>query len=214
MSSFVLAVGRFTAQGFAPLGTAFAIQRGLFATAAHVVGQSDEGLAVRLPPEPSVPGYQDTTITQIQGYEVKIVGYDAMRDIALLSSDQDFYESAIPYVLSSADEAPEETELLSFGFPHIDYGRLVLTSNLSTVGARVLLGNEGLKNKYLVMNTQGRPGQSGGPVFIRGTNKVAAMVTGAYRPKGGGGISLGGVDPATLHQTTHAVSAEYIREML
>lgn len=211
--SFVLAVGRFTAQGFAPLGTAFAIRNGLFATAAHVVGQSEEGLSLMIPPQTPVPGYQDTGIKEVRGTGVKIVGYDAMRDIAILAADP-FYETEVPYVIASADDAPPDTELLSMGFPHIDYGRTVLTSNISTVGARVLLGNENLKNKYLVMNTQGRPGQSGGPVFIRGSNKVAAMVIGAYRPAVGGGVIIGGIDPATLHQTTHAISAEYIKEML
>jgi hypothetical protein len=36
------------------------------------------------------------------------------------------------------------------------------------------------------------------------------MVVGSYAPNGGGGILLGDVDPATLHQTTHAISAEYV----
>lgn len=209
--SFVLAIGRMSAQGFAPLGSAFAVGEGLFATAAHAVGQSDEGLALRLPAPTPVDGYQDTTVTEIRGVAAKIEAYDAVRDIALLSTAK-FYDSPIPYVLGSSDDAPEETPILSFGFPHIDYGRLVLTSNISEVGARVLLGAE--KNKYVVLNTQGRPGQSGGPAFVRGTNRVAAMVVGAYRPGHGGGVIIGGIDPTTLHQTTHAISAEYIREMI
>lgn len=150
---------------------------------------------------------------EIRSSPAKIVAYDAARDIALLQTDK-FYDNPIPYVLGSSDEAPEETPILSLGFPHIDYGRLVLTSNWSEVGARVLLGDQVVKNKYLVLNTQGRPGQSGGPALIRGSNRVVAMVVGAYRPQGGGGIIIGGIDPTTLHQTTHAISAEYIGEMI
>lgn len=43
---------------------------------------------------------------------------------------------------------------------------------------------------------------------------LVAMIIGSYAPNSGGSISLGGVDPHTLHQTTHAVSAEYILQML
>jgi len=40
------------------------------------------------------------------------------------------------------------------------------------------------------------------------------MVIGSYAPSIEGGIRLGNIDPYTLHQTTHAVSAEYIASML
>jgi hypothetical protein len=41
------------------------------------------------------------------------------------------------------------------------------------------------------------------------------MITGGYSPTGAaGGIIIGGIDPQTLHQTTHAVSAEYIKGLL
>jgi hypothetical protein len=41
-----------------------------------------------------------------------------------------------------------------------------------------------------------------------------ALLIGSYAPGGGGMVSLGGVDPHTLHQTTHAISAEYAKELL
>jgi hypothetical protein len=40
------------------------------------------------------------------------------------------------------------------------------------------------------------------------------MITGGYAPAGGGGVIVAGIDPQTLHQTTHAVSAEYILGLL
>lgn len=83
------------------------------------------------------------------------------------------------------------------------------------VGARVLLGAGGVKVKHVVLNTQTRPGQSGGPVFTADGRTVCAMITGGYSPTGAaGGIIIGGIDPQTLHQTTHAVSAEYIKGLL
>ena len=47
-----------------------------------------------------------------------------------------------------------------------------------------------------------------------GMRRVVGVLAGSYARTGGGQISLGGIDPASLHQTTHAVSAEYLREML
>jgi glycine cleavage system aminomethyltransferase T len=65
----------------------------------------------------------------------------------------------------------------------------------------------------IILNVQARPGQSGSPVLLSDGRTIAAMIIGSYAPRAGGGISLGGVDPHTLHQTTHAISAEYIREL-
>lgn len=64
------------------------------------------------------------------------------------------------------------------------------------------------------MNIQARPGQSGGPVIRKSDNTIIAILIGAYVPTIGGGIDLGGIDPQTLHQTTHAVSTEYMERML
>ena len=43
---------------------------------------------------------------------------------------------------------------------------------------------------------------------------IAGILIGSYAPQVNGSISIGGIDPQTLHQTTHAISAEYIKEML
>lgn len=40
------------------------------------------------------------------------------------------------------------------------------------------------------------------------------MLIGSYAPQSSGSISLGGIDPQTLHQTTNAIPAEYINEMI
>ena len=102
-----------------------------------------------------------------------------------------------------------------YGFPHADRGRHVLTQDVAYVGARVLTGEVGsIKSKHVVLNTLSRPGQSGAPVFRADSPALCAVVVGAYAPGGGGGVIIGGIDPQTLHQTTQAVSAEYLAEML
>ena len=45
------------------------------------------------------------------------------------------------------------------------------------------------------------------------TGKVIALLVGAYVPTNEAGISLGGIDPQSLNQTTHAVSAHYLEGM-
>jgi hypothetical protein len=89
-----------------------------------------------------------------------------------------------------------------------------LTQQRSHVGARIILGSQGIKTKHIVLNVQAKPGQSGSPVFSEDAKVVVAMVLGSYAPGGSSGISLGGIDPQTLHQTTHALSAEYISGLL
>ena len=90
----------------------------------------------------------------------------------------------------------------------------MLTYERAEIGAKVLIDSNGIKSKHVVLNTQARPGQSGSPVLRLPDLMVIGLLIGSYAPGGGGGISLGGVDPQTLHQTTHAISAEYLTEML
>jgi hypothetical protein len=102
-----------------------------------------------------------------------------------------------------------------FGFPHADLGRTVLTYQPATVGARVLeTSPAGVQTKMAILNVLTRPGQSGGPVISVSDASVLGVVVGPFVPAGGGGVIVGGVDPAALNQTTHVVSAEYLREML
>ena len=55
---------------------------------------------------------------------------------------------------------------------------------------------------------------SGSPIIVPGSSSISAMLIGSYAPQvTNGGISIGGIDPQTLHQTTHAISAAYIKEM-
>jgi len=184
-----------------PLGTCFAVGPNKFATAAHVTGPSDEGLCAIVGRADSLSDYQDTTNTQAQGTTVRIVNYDPVHDVCIL-------EPVAPalmefgYSIGGSDDTPTGQPVVSLGYPHADHGRLVLTLQASMVGARVLLGMGATTAKHLVLNTQARPGQSGGPVFTGDGRKVCAMVVGGYSPGGnqGSGISLGGIDPQTLHQ--------------
>ncbi len=213
IGQFVLAVGRVNPNGIGLLGSAFAVAAQHFATAAHVLQQDDRGLSLILNRSNSFHDYQDTTDTFLQGFSVEIAELDPIRDIAILKIKGGYV--TIPYSVGTSDHAIPGTSIISVGFPHAGDGRLVLTQQGSTVGARVLLGAGPIKTKHLIMNVQTRPGQSGSPVFISGRNEVCAMIIGGYAAKGSNGmISLGGIDPYTLHQTTHAISAEYIREML
>jgi len=81
------------------------------------------------------------------------------------------------------------------------------------LGAKVLLETNGVKSKHAVINTQARPGQSGSLVFSPKDQSISGVLVGAWVP-GPGGISLGGINPRELHQTTQCVSAEYLRDML
>lgn len=196
------------------LGTCFAVGSRIFATAAHVTGPSDAGLVIIIGRVNLLSDYQDTTDTSVRWYDVKLAAFDPIRDIAIIEMVDPSAKVHFSYSLDGTDSIPTGSPVVGLGYPHIDTGRLVLTQQSSMVGARVLLGNNGVKSKHVVLNTQTRPGQSGGPVFSADGSRVHAMILGGYTPQGGSGISLAGIDPQTLHQTTHAVSAEYIKAMI
>ncbi|MFB6853030.1 serine protease [Streptomyces sp. NPDC056341] len=198
------------------LGSCFPVASRLLATAMHVVGPSDAGLVALTPSISSPQDYQDTTVNSSEYMSVKIVAADPIRDICILEfSNQSNFN--LDYDLTGTDIISPGAEVAVYGYPHMDFGRRVVTVQRTHVGAKVLIPNNGVKSKHIVVNTQFRPGQSGGPVFDVQTGTVCAMVTGSYLPTfegGGGSIIISGVDPNTLHQTGHAISAEYIKEML
>jgi S1-C subfamily serine protease len=213
LSQLVFAVGRVEAGTVNLLGTAFAVGPNRLATAFHVVGADDRNLVLIEPKLTSLSEYQDTSDESVQFMPLSMVAADPVRDLCVL---QMINGSTLPghVTLGSSDDTPTGQQVFTLGFPHANYGRMVLTQQLAHVGARVLIGNAGQKSKHIVLNTVAREGQSGGPVFDAASGAVVAVLLGSYAPGGGGGISLGGVDPATLHQTTHAVSAEYLGAML
>lgn len=210
-SQAVVPIARVGPGGAQPLGTAFTVGGSFLATPFHVATADDSNLVVVMPRIVSLDEYQDTSDTSLKWAPVKMVAADPVRDICILSMPG-IKGSALP--LGSSDDAPVGLPTALYGFPHAASGRLVLTQQQSTVGARILIESSGQKIKHLVLNVQARDGQSGSPVVSAKSGKVVAMVLGSYAPGGGGLISIGGVDPATLHQTTHAVSAEYIRDMI
>ncbi|MEU0455612.1 serine protease [Streptomyces sp. NPDC006129] len=209
----VLALARVEGGRGALLGSCFPVGPRHLATALHVVGPSDKNLFAAFPAVPGPAEYQDTSIADMGAEPVTIIAVDALRDICVLEAPQNWVFS-LPYTLTGTDVLSLGNEVHIYGYPHMDFGRKVMTLQRSHVGAKVLIANNRVKSKHAVINTQMRPGQSGGPVFDVRTGSLCAMVTGNYAPDIAGSMIISGVDPVTLHQTGHAVSAEYIKDML
>jgi S1-C subfamily serine protease len=213
LSQVILGIARAEATGLRLLGTSVVVGPRHLASALHLIGADSSNLVVIQPKVGRIGDYQDTTDTSAAVVPLSVAGVDTFRDLCLLELPADAH-AFIGFSIGGSDEAPPGTSVVTFGFPHANHGRYVLTHQTSTVGARVLIANGPLKSKHLILNIQTRPGQSGSPVFSASSGNLIALVIGSYAPGGGGGILLGDVDPATLHQTTHAVSAEYIAGML
>ncbi|SRR6266568_2730073 len=211
INNVVFSVGRVGPNGVQLLGTSFLTNRkGIFASVAHVSGQEDTNLVIAFKPITSISDYQDTSDNSIQTFPVKIHAYDPIHDLCLLKSDHDIGSNV---VIGGSDDVGVGENVSTFGYPHADQGRMVLTQQITEIGAKILVAAGGIKSKHVVLNIQSRPGQSGSPIFSLRSGKLSAILIGSYAPGGGGGISLGGVDPHTLHQTTHAISAEYLERM-
>jgi S1-C subfamily serine protease len=211
ISAVVVAIGRTSPAGVQLLGTAFALGKpGFLGTASHVVGTDDTNLVIVGKPLQTLHDYQDTSDQKVHLMPVKIHASDPFHDLVVLKAKSLVFSQL---KITGADAVKVGTPVSSFGYPHADHGRMVLTQQDSSIGARILIESGGIKAKHVVLNTQARPGQSGSPVFRRDTGELVAVLVGSYAPGGGGEISLGGVDPHTLHQTTHAVSCEYLLKM-
>lgn len=210
--SLVYPVGRVTPDGVSLLGTCFLLNKmSCFATACHVTNNFDKDLVICITSTDD-NGYQDTGENKVQTVPVRIIKSDPIHDICILKCEKPIVSNIR---IQGTDSVGLCDDLIVLGYPHCTTnGRHVLTCQDATVGAKILIANEGIKTKNIVINIQSRPGQSGSPVFCKHTKSVVAMLIGSYAPNNRGGISLGGIDPQTLHQTTHAISAEYILNMI
>lgn len=212
ISYVVHPVGRITPNGISLLGTAFFINKmGLLATAAHVVGNNDNGLVIIMNKVTSIQDYQDTSSNQINYIPAKIKEINPIYDACLLEVPEKVQST---FHLVSTDSIHVGENISLFGYPHCDHGRMVLTQQNTSVGAKIFINSSGIKAKNIVLNIQSKPGQSGSPIIQAENRGIVAMLIGSYAPQSSGGISLGGIDPQTLHQTTHAISAAYIKEMI
>lgn len=210
-TQFVVTVGRITPTHIELLGTAFLISNnGLFATSRHVIGENHSGLVVLAPHIQVINTYQDVADNRCKPINATVSEIDPIRDLALLKADVSF-DGEVPKLGSLDDVAVGETVGI-FGYPHSTEGRRVLTFQSTEIGAKILLESSGLKNKHAVLNFQSRPGQSGSMVFSPRLERIVGVLIGTYAPQYG--IRIGNINPAELNQTTHIVSAEYIKEML
>lgn len=213
MENLVYSIGRLESNIYYPLGTCTLINKmDTLVTAAHVVNGNDKNLVIKLNNN-SVSGYQDTTETKLTLVGVKIEMIDSIKDICVLKLIESS-EAKSNLRIGNTDSLMVGERVAIIGFPHSDLGRVVLTQQTTEVGAKILLSNNGVKTKHLVLNIQARPGQSGSPVISLKDRTLVGILIGPYVPTVTGGISLGGIDPQTLHQTTHVVSTEYLQRMI
>lgn len=210
----VFPIARLGVPAVSLLGTCFAVGPTMVATAHHVVGSDPTNLVMVLPNMSNISDYQDTSDKSATSLPLEIVAADPVRDLCILRFNASSASFPTPFQLGSTDATPVSALVLTQGYPQANFGRMVLTQQEAKIGARVLIESGGQTYKHVIVNTQAREGQSGGPVIDARTGTVVAILIGSYAPGGGGAISLGGVDPSTLHQTTHALSAEYLQGML
>lgn len=209
---FALVIGRITPQGVNMLGSGFLVtSRGLVATTHHVIGNDPSNLVVLMPRQGSANDYQDLSDTRCEMVNAVPSEIDPSRDIALLKTDLQFSGDVSP--LGTLDSVKIDDSVNIFGYPHCTHGRRAFTSQVTKIGAKVLMDNQGIKSKHAVINVQARPGQSGSPVVDPSNGTTVGMLIGAWVPSPDG-IRLGDINPYELHQTTHCICAGHIKEML
>lgn len=210
-TQLVLLVGKITPDHVQLLGTGFLIKEdGHIVSTRHVVGKEDANLVILAPHITNINEYQDLSDTSCKPIKAKTVEIDPLRDLAIVKAEINFTGKIPPIGNFDNDNVGDEVGI--FGFPHCVEGRRSLTFQKAEIGAKVLLESSGIKSKYAVINTQSRPGQSGSLIFSIKNQCISGILIGAWAPHSG--VIVAGINPRELHQTTHCISAEYIKEMV
>ncbi len=210
-TQLAMVVGRVTPQHIQLLGSAFLISSdGKFVTTKHVIGDNHAGLVILAPHVQNINDYQDVSDHSCQPINAAVIEIDPIKDLAVLQTQVTLAKA--PPQIGTLDEINIGEPLGIFGFPHCVDGRRVLTFQQTELGAKILLESSGIKVKHAVINTQSRPGQSGSMVFCPRISKIIGVLIGTYAPQFGAIIN--GINPAELNQTTHVISAEYVKDML
>lgn len=211
-TQLVLLIGKITPDHVQLLGTGFLVEKnGSIVTTRHVVGAEDTNLVILAPHITNINEYQDLSDTSCNPVSAKIIEIDPLRDLAVIKADLTF-DGKLPNIGSfDKDNIGEDVGI--FGYPHCVEGRRSLTYQKAEIGAKVLLESNGIKSKHAVINIQSRPGQSGSLIFSLKGQSISGVLIGAWAPQGGG-VIVSGINPRELHQTTHCISAEYIKEMI
>ncbi|WP_081336997.1 S1 family peptidase [Pseudomonas putida] len=207
----VLLIGRVVPRSVKLLGTGFFVGGdGRIVTSRHVIGNDTAGLVVIPPHINSIQEYQDVGDIYCRPATAVVQDVNPIADLAILKIDAKITDCLD---IGGLDEVGVGESLDIYGFPHCVDGRRVLTYQSAALGAKVLLPSSSLKIKHGVVNSQTRPGQSGSMVFSSRLNKVVGLLQGTYVGNGPR-VDLIGLNPTELNQTSHIVSAEYIRDML
>lgn len=194
------------------LGTAFCIGGNRLATAAHVVAGTDANLFFGPLPYRSINEFQEVPPNKIPLVPVKIERVNTLKDICILTAD-----IIAPNIqMAPIDGIEVGEEVISLGYPHADDRRIILTQFRNEIGAKIMISEFGLRTRHYIINLFARPGQSGGPVFVVRQNRalLIGMVIGSYTNTSSPGLILHGLNPRSLNQTTHAISATHILEVI
>ncbi|NYS28876.1 serine protease [Pantoea sp. WMus005] len=210
---FIACIGIIESNLINPLGTAFFISEKKLVTARHVISGRSGKIVVIPSGLLNYDDYQDTTVRKFQSFFATIIEEDPVKDLCILETEQVIKGPQLN--ITGFDGASVGDDIDVIGYPHCGDGRIVLTLQKATVGAKVLLDSSGIKTKFAIINTQTRPGQSGSPVVSKKDNSVVGILIGAYANLSGGYVTFGNnINPSELHQTTQCISAEYIKDML
>lgn len=151
------------ASGAGETGAAFCVSPNIFATCAHCVKKYNKFSAA--------PDVNDVLIRLLRGSETvtgKILAMDFQKDLAFVSAQMD----AEPLVLE-AEEMGQGTHVVVVGSP-LGFENNVSSGIISGLN-RTIFRYPGAP-KYIFTDANVLPGNSGGPMIVQETGKVAGMM--------------------------------------
>ena len=140
------------------LGTAFLVHdKGYLLTAAHIIGDDQEGLMVAKPHDPE--DFSTLSLDEVTAVSVDVVKSDAYHNVALLKLKKDFVIETPDHLIGQVGNLTLGTGLINIGFPYGHQDMHILAIRSSVLSSKAKLGNG---TKLLLFDSMVHDGMSGG----------------------------------------------------
>ena len=182
---------------------------GYILTCAHTINLTDK-LAI-VPPQP-LNEFSQLTLERVNAFDVIIVQYNTIHDVALLKIINPLLISVPDNILGDEKLIQVGSSVGYIGFPFGQIGLHTVKVSQSIISSKVKSKNG---TNQFQLDAMVHEGNSGGPLIDVSTSQIIGIINGRFSPTGNGAsIRIGNHALGTESSISYATSINYGKELM